>query len=94
MREIGFDAARSGTPFVLVLLALTMDDATLVITALAKRLGEKEPSLDQLLAITEHLRTLLLRPKDEHAVELAELAFDIPLFVAETGPLQAGKTTK
>ena len=47
MREIGFDAARSGTPFVLVLLALTMDDATLVITALAKRLGEKEPSLDQ-----------------------------------------------
>jgi AAA ATPase-like protein len=94
MRELAFDAARSGTPFVLVIPALTKEDAVLLITALARRLENKTPSLDHLLSITEHLRSLLLRPKDPHAAELRELAFDITLFAAETGPLRGGKTTE
>jgi hypothetical protein len=94
LRELGFDAALSGTPFVLVLPAMEKDDAILLITTLAARLAGKEPTLDHLLSITEHLRTLLLRPKDPHAAELAEQAFDITLFAAETAPLQGGKTAK
>ncbi|MEP7120927.1 MAG: ATP-binding protein [Byssovorax sp.] len=93
LRELGFDTATSRTPFVLVLPALTNDDATLLITALSKKFGQKEPSLDHLLSITEDLRSLLLRPKDPHAAELSELAYDITLFAAETGPLRGGKTT-
>jgi hypothetical protein len=94
LRELAFDVARSGTPFVLVIPALTKDDAVLLISALARRLEETQPSLDRMLAITEHLRSLLLRPKDPHAAALRELAFDITLFAADTGPLPGGKTTK
>lgn len=94
LRELAFETALSGTLFVLVLPALTKEDAVLLTTALAKQLGEEQPSLDLLLAITENLRSLLLRPGDPHEKELAELAFDITLFVADTGPLQGGKTTK
>jgi hypothetical protein len=94
LRELGFDVAGLEAPFVLVVPALTKDDAVLLISALAKRLDETQPSLDRMLAITEHLRSLLLRPKDPHAAALRELAFDITLFAAETGPLQGGKTKK
>ena len=94
LRELAYDVAQSGAVFVLVLPALTKEDAVLLITALARRLGRKEPTLDLLLSITEHLRSLLLRPKDPHAAELAELAFDITLFAADTAPLPGGKTTK
>ena len=66
----------------LVIPALTNVDATLLLTALAARLDKKAPTLDHLLSITEHLRSLLLRPEDSHAAELAEQAFDITLFAA------------
>ncbi len=94
LRELAFDAASGGAAFVLVIPALEEEDAVLLITALATRLGKKKPSLDHLLSITEHLRSLLLRPEDPRAAELRELAYDITLFAAETGPLPGGKTTK